>query len=140
MKVVLDTNVLFTWFWKESILQKKILSCYAPEWALKELQKYQQEIQKKANISSQEFTKKVEALKKEIAFVAPRIYKETYKKVDQKIQPKKEYAFLKEDLDFLSLAVYLQCPLWSNDKLLKEQDMITVLSTHEMILLFHEIL
>lgn len=143
MKIVIDTNVLFTWFWNKSILQnilqKKILTCYAPQLALNELQKYRQEIQEKANISQKEFTEKLELLKKEIEFVSSKNYSENYKTLDKQLQQNKMYEGFKNDIDFLALATYLSCPLWSNDKLLKEQNIATTCNTKEIILLLSDI-
>ncbi|MCK4435272.1 hypothetical protein KAU87_00515, partial [Candidatus Bathyarchaeota archaeon] len=56
--------------------------------------------------------------------------------------PLEEYSsFMKEalaipdpdDIDFPALALKLDCPLWSNDKELKQQTVVKVFSTSELI-------
>lgn len=38
-----------------------------------------------------------------------------------------------DDIEFLALALQLKCPLWSNDRRLKEQDVVQVFSTEELL-------
>jgi predicted nucleic acid-binding protein len=38
-----------------------------------------------------------------------------------------------DDIDFTALALKLDCPLWSNDKELKQQTVVKVFSTSELI-------
>ena len=38
-----------------------------------------------------------------------------------------------DDIDFFALALKLDCPIWSNDKLLKKQARIKVFSTADLI-------
>ena len=38
-----------------------------------------------------------------------------------------------DDVEYFALALKLNCPIWSNDKALKEQSVIKVLSTSELI-------
>ena len=61
--------------------------------------------------------------------------------------PLEEYSsFMKEalaipdpdDIDFTALALKLDCPLWSNDKELKQQTVVKVFSTSELISLLSE--
>ena len=56
--------------------------------------------------------------------------------------PLEEYSsFMKEalaipdpdDIDFTALALKLDCPLWSNDKELKQQTVVKVFSTSDLI-------
>lgn len=39
----------------------------------------------------------------------------------------------KDDVDFVALALKLNLPLWSNDSRLKEQSLVKVLSTRELV-------
>ena len=61
--------------------------------------------------------------------------------------PLEEYSsFMKEalaipdpdDIDFTALALKLDCPLWSNDKELKQQTVVKVFSTSDLISLLSE--
>ena len=68
MRLVIDSNVLFTFFWKGSVFKKisikQDLELFSPEFALEEINKYSAEIMRKAKLSREEFRK----LKEELAF------------------------------------------------------------------------
>lgn len=61
MKLVVDTNILFTFFWKDAVAMQLFifqdLELYAPAFALEEIEKYNLEIKKRANISDKGFKK-----------------------------------------------------------------------------------
>ncbi len=41
-----------------------------------------------------------------------------------------------EDIDFIALALKENCPLWSNDKLLKKQIRVKIINTNEIEQIF----
>ncbi len=139
MRIVVDSNILFTFFWKESIfslvINKKGLDFLSPEYALEEIKKYEEEIQKKAKLSKNQFETRKTELVMNVGFIKLQEYQERFKEVQQIIQsfPKEEQEEFLSDIDFLSLALKNNCPLWTNDKLLKKQKQIPVLSTKEII-------
>ena len=58
MKFVLDTNQLYSFFWRGSLIKKLLFAeheLYSPEFALTELIKNKSEISKKAKLTSNEF-------------------------------------------------------------------------------------
>lgn len=129
MEIVVDTNVLFSFFWKESIIKKILLDqdvlLFAPEFALEEIKKHEKIIIKKTNLTKKEF----DFLRKELAiaidFVPIEEY-QSYLKEAIKVSPDIN------DIDFFALAIKLKIPLWSNDKLLKKQKKLRVLNTKEL--------
>ena len=134
MDFVVDTNVLFTFFWVGSstrkLLVKQELDLFSPEFALDEINSHCDEILKKTGISLEEFKR----LRRELAILVEFI-------------PLEEYSsFMKEalaipdpdDIDFTALALKLDCPLWSNDKELKQQTVVKVFSTSDLISLLSE--
>jgi len=139
MRFVADSNILFTFFWKNSVFnklsEKQELNLYSPEYALEEISKYAYDIMQKAKITKNEFKNKREELTRIIQFVSLNEYSELLKKMHDLIKnlPQDEYDELTKDIDFLALALKLNCPIWSNDKLLKKQNFINVLSTKEII-------
>jgi len=145
MKFVVDSNILFTYFWENSIFnklsEKQGLDLYSPEYALEEISKYALEIIQKTKITKNEFKNKREELAKKVQFISLKEYSELFKKIQAVIKnfPADEYAELMQDLDFLALALKLNCPIWSNDKLLKKQDFIIILTTKEVISLIDNI-
>lgn len=48
----------------------------------------------------------------------------------------KEISPDKNDIAYFALALKLKCPIWTNDKKLKDQDEIKVYSTSELIEIF----
>ena len=61
MKLIVDTNILYSYFWKDSITKKMLISqdfeLCSPEFALEEINKYKNDIMKKNNLSLKEFEK-----------------------------------------------------------------------------------
>ncbi len=130
MRVVVDTNILFSFFWKDSITRKLVISTrfelVSPEFALKEIEKYRSEIIQKVKIDQVEFDRLLEELKKIIEFVNREEYSEF-------IEESKRISLDRGDVDFFALCLKERCFLWSNDGLLKKQNEIRVLSTEEII-------
>jgi len=129
LEFVADTNILFTFFWEGSfsrkLLIKQELDFFSPELALEEVNGHSDEIRKKTGISPGEFTE----LRRELAIFVEFI-------------PLEEYASLlheasiisdKDDIDFIALALKLNCPIWSNDRHFKEQSLVRVFSTSELV-------
>lgn len=130
MNAVVDTNVLFNFFWRDSFIRKILISpgnkFYSPELAVKELEKYSPLIISKTGISKKEFSN---ILKDLISFVKI-VPKRNYKKFIEfalGISPDKD------DSEFLALCLKLNLPLWSNDRKLKNQDNVIVLDTEDLI-------
>jgi len=130
MNIVVDTNILFSFFWEESFTKKLILNIHlnliSPEIALDELNKYRLEIIRKTKISKRGFIDNLHALKSIVRFID----KETYSKF---IQEARLISSDEKDADFFALCLKENCFLWSNDNLLKNQNKINVLSTEEVI-------
>jgi predicted nucleic acid-binding protein len=129
MKFVVDTNVLFTFFWKESftkgVLVDQDLEFFAPEFALREINEHRNEILEKTGISLEEFKK----LRTDIAICVEFIPLEEYSEFLQRASSIPD----PDDVDFIALALKLDLPIWSNDSHLKEQSKVKVFSTKELI-------
>lgn len=130
MKFVVDTNILFSFFWKSSITRKLLLTSnfelISPRTALEELKKYSKEIINKTKISKKEFNSELTNLRKIINFINKLEYSSFLREAG-KISPDKD------DADFLALCLKFNCFLWSNDYILKNQDKVKILSTEEII-------
>ena len=128
-KIVVDTNVLFTFFFKNSVAQKilpkRVFDFCSPVYALEEINSYRSEIEKKARISADAFAKLREELALFVEFVPSEEYSAYMKKATDIPD--------KNDIDFIALALKTGCPLWSNDKELKKQSLVEVLTTDEFI-------
>lgn len=139
MRIVLDTNILLTFFWRHSVFkeisQKQLFEFFSPEYALEEINKYAKEITKKANISKKQFENILSELAEIVDFVAFEEYSKFLKEAKNltfDFSREQENEFLK-DLDFYALSLKLNCPIWSNDLLFKKQQKIYVLNTKEII-------
>ena len=130
MKLIIDTNILFCYFWKYSITRKILMSqdmeLYAPEFALEEINKYKKDIMNKNNLDYEEFEHIKFNLAIAIKFIPLEEYSKELKKA-QKISPDPN------DIDFFALAIKLKLPIWSNDVQLKKQNKIEIITTTELM-------
>ncbi len=138
MRLVADTNVLFTFFWKDSVIRgmlRQDIQLAAPAYALEEIEKHRKEILKKARIGPSGFEGAKKELKQAVAFVERKRYETRFGEAASCAASlnKEDRGQMLEDVDFLALAMELGCALWSNDKLLKSQGKVIVLSTAEVI-------
>lgn len=128
MHLVVDTNVLFSYFKKDSASSKLIKNnsfvFYCPDYSKIELKKYKELIKTKYSLTETEFIDLLLELTEYITF---------YSQEDYKICLKQFINFKdQKDIDFLALALYLNLPLWSNDKLLTTQSKVRILSTRDI--------
>jgi predicted nucleic acid-binding protein len=130
MKLVIDTNILFSFFWQDSLTRKLLIisnfELISPEIALEEIRKYSQEICKKVKMSENEFKEQVKKLKEIVKFIDKEEYS-SFLKEAEKISPDKN------DAEFFALCLKHSSFLWSNDSILKNQDKIKVISTEDII-------
>ncbi len=138
MKFVVDSNILFNFFWKNStfrkICERRELEFFSPEYALEEIKKYKEEITKKAKISEKEFNNIRLDLINRINFTPLESYVSEFnniKKLAEKFGEKSNEIL--KDVDFIALALKLNMPLLTHDKLLKEQNEIQILTIKEFI-------
>ncbi len=133
MKLVVDSNILFTFFWKNAtatdLFVFQNLDLYSPEFALEEIEKYAPEIIRKAKMTEKEFLD----IKKEIQMLITFVPLATYaSSLPQSIKISPD----KDDVDFFAVALLKDCPIWSNDKRLRQQTKVKIMTTKEIIDLF----
>ncbi len=133
MDLIVDANVLFSALIKngatEEILFEEDLHLFAPEFLFEEFRKYRDILLAKTERTEQEFDEFLTILKKRIRTI-PNEATEDLMSNAEKISPDKK------DKDYFALALKLRCPIWSNDKALKQQNKILIYSTDELIRLF----
>ncbi len=106
----------------------------SPEYALKEINNYKEEIIIKAKIPKGEFDKRRLELVSRVYFVPLEDYASEFNSIKKLAGKFKEkYNEFLRDIDFLALALKFDIPLWTHDKLLKEQGEIKILTTKEII-------
>lgn len=132
MKLVIDTNILFSALVRNSITRKIILSdvfeIHVPEYLFEEIDKHKEEILKKAGMGDREFNALLTLLQKHVKIVRTDVYQnkislaeETMKEVDETDSP------------FLALALELDCHLWSNDKHFEGQNLVRAYTTKDVL-------
>lgn len=139
MRIVADTNILLTFFWKKSVFNrisiKQDLDLVSPEFALEEINKHKVEIMKKTKISEQEFYNLRKELAIRVEFIPLEEYIPYLKQASylaKEVPEEKRDEFL-DDIDFIALALKEKCPLWTHDALLKKQSSIRIFETKEII-------
>lgn len=140
MKFVVDSNVLFTFFWKAPILLsvlEKPVSLFSPEYALLEINNHESEIIKKSKTTQDIFNKQKVELANQIQFISLDEYSLHIKKALSLAEhySRKEYHNFIKDIDFYALALKAGCSIWTNDALFKKQKEILVFNTKEIITL-----
>src|SRR3989344_5571482 len=130
MKFVVDTNILYTFFWKTSLTNKVLLTqdleLFSPEFALEEINLHKQDILKKTKLSEKEFKELRTDLAIAVEFLPIEKYKDFF-------EPAKKICPDSNDIDFFALALKLDLPIWSNDSLLKKQNAVNVFSTSDLL-------
>ncbi len=134
---VVDTNILFSYFWKSSptreLLEKHKL--VAPELALKEINKYKKVLITKTGLTPKEFSSYTKELASLVDFIPEEEYSDYFRKA-QKISSsfsKAEKDEFLNDIDFFALALKLELPIWSNDRSFKKQPYVDVFNTKEVV-------
>lgn len=130
MKLVIDNNILFSLMNPHSansyIFDFLKIKFFAPEFILSELNEHKSECLRKSRLSEQEFEMRLNELKERIKF---------FKFLEYKIFLRKAKDFSKDpdDIDFLALALSTKSLIWSNDSHLKQQSLIRVFATSELL-------
>jgi len=137
MRLVVDTNVLFSFFKKESktrnlILNFEILESVTPSFCIDELNEHKGLICEKSKLSDSEFEEVLDDLQIFVKVYSLSEYKDFL--LDAKtLSPDPD------DIDLFALALKLDCPLWAQEKAFKKQSRVKVVSTSDLILLMSEI-
>ncbi|MCD6478676.1 MAG: hypothetical protein J7L44_02190 [Candidatus Diapherotrites archaeon] len=107
------------------VLSGKV-TLFSPEFLLKELIKHKKEIMRKFRLKNEQFELTAELVKAVVRF-------KPLSKFEEYIDLAKRHSPDVGDVQYLALAMKLALPLWSNDKALKRQSMVKVLSTKEVL-------
>ncbi len=130
MELVVDANVLFSALiaggkTRELLYSEKV-NLIAPEFLMTEVENHQEEICEKSGLSEEEFKFVLILFRKRIDIV-PREDFEGY------LNRANEHCPDPDDTEYFALAMSEDAVLWSDEKRLKDQDEIEVISTSELI-------
>ena len=133
MKIILDSNILFSALIKDSKTRRIILEYEGfylfPQYIFEEMKNHIEELLKKSRLSKQEFDTLLAIILKKVAIVP-----------NESLLPFRNKALEivkdidKDDVLFVACALaYPDSIIWSNDKKLKRQKIIKVLDTEEIL-------
>ena len=131
MKLVIDANILFSFFKKDSFTRRFILShpeieLFTPMYVFDELEEHKEEIKSKARIDERVLELSTKELLEYVTIVSLDEFKKFWEEA-KRISPDPD------DVEYLAVALSLSCAIWSNDKDLKEgQSRIMVIATGEL--------
>lgn len=133
MKLILDTNSLF------SIMNPKSTSAYlfasikteflAPEFIKSELEENKKECLIKSRLSEHEFEIRKTEVEESIKFFKTNEYEDF-------LEEAKDLISDTDDIDFLALALLTNSAIWSNDPHFKEQLLVPVFTTEDLLEMF----
>ena len=130
MDLVIDANILFSLLIKkgktEELLFKDTIHLFAPEFLFDEFEKYRELIKNKTKRNDKDFDRLMRILRERIKIVPN-------EETEKNISKAKNICPDENDVDYFALAMKLNCSIWSNDKVLKKQNTINVISTEELI-------
>ncbi|MEK6957624.1 MAG: PIN domain-containing protein [archaeon] len=130
MKLVVDANVLFAAFIKDSTTRKMILEkqieLFTPYFVLEEIEKYAPYLFMKSGADPRQFKHIKDLLFQKIK-VIPKHEVEPFIGEGKRISPDIN------DKHYFALAIKLGIPIWSNDKKLKKQEQVGVYNTREIL-------
>lgn len=129
MELVADTNIVIAALIRagdtRSLLLRPDLELSSPVRLPEELEKHREEMLAKSGLEPEAFEKAEKLVLSNIRIVQRAIYA-PFDVRARNIAPDKD------DAPFFALALALDCPLWSNEKRLKDQDAVEVYNTTEL--------
>lgn len=133
IQIIVDANIVFAILIRPGkpldLFFDSRLSLVAPQLLFEELENNKEEIKEKSSLDDQDFDWLYAILKQNIDIIPEEEFVRFRKKADEVCPDPK-------DIVYFALALYLSCPLWSNEKKLKEQGKVIVYATHELMELF----
>lgn len=134
MQLIADANPLISILIKPnitiSLLFFEEIELVAPELLFKEIEANKDTVIEKSELTEKEVNEFIAILKQRIKIFS-----------EESFIGHREKAKLicphEKDITYFALALYLKCPIWSNEKKLKEQNIVDIYSTDELMKLFN---
>ena len=129
MKIVVDANVFFSALIREGLTRRMLFSAelipYAPAFAVREFLKHEETLFQKYSGERQEFRELTGILLERLNLVS-----------DAELKPflpaAKSFSPDQNDELYFACALYVNCGIWSNDKVLKKQNRVEVKTAGEL--------
>ncbi len=131
VKLVVDANILFAALIRNSITRRLLLfldnELYAPEYLVDEICEHIDEVEQKTGFSKREIKNILDTL-----IVEAKITLFPASQFNAKLSEAENILSDSDDAPYLALALHLSCPVWSNDKKLKGQKKVRIITTEEL--------
>jgi predicted nucleic acid-binding protein len=131
MELVIDANILMsaliaTQGKTYDLIFNDRIKLFSPDHLLEELGKHKGEILSKSGLTESDF-------ELFLSLISSRIELVQYSEFKAFLSQAKGITPDPDDTEYFALALKLRCGVWSNDKMLKQQDKVKVYSTTELI-------
>lgn len=134
MQLIVDANPIISILIKPGktidLLFIEELELFAPDLLFEELERNKYIIIQKSGLAEEEISKLFFILRQRITVIP----KEEFVKFREKAE---EICPDPKDITYFALALYLRCPIWTNEKKLKKQDHVIIHTTQELMRLFN---
>ena len=130
MELIPDSNIFFSFMKPDSSASYLLFSLRAkfisPKFIKSELSEHKGECLSKSGLSEHEFELRLEEVMENIFFVEDSEYE---KRLDEALKLTPD----PDDAPYIAAALALKAPIWSNDPHLKQQPLVEVFTTKELI-------
>lgn len=137
MKLILDINIIISALIKEKSIIRALLNIpffefYIPDYAIKELKKYEYLILEKTGMNKEDLRILIKTLLSRVKIIEKKVF-QPYCKQAEKIIGKID----KKDVPYIALALTIENNgIWTADEHFKKQDYIKIFTTEDLIKLF----
>ncbi len=130
MKLIIEASVSFSLLLgskrTKEVLESEFIELYAPKYLFEELEEHKREIKEFSKLSADELKELFIKLKSKIKVIPREKFAIFLSKANELISDK-------DDTEYLALALLMNLPIWSNDLHFKEQLIVKVFTTEELL-------
>ena len=131
MKLVIDANIVISAALNiegktREIIFLENIELLAPDFLLSELNEHKLELIEKSVVSEEELNLAIYTILSKVRLIY-------YSEFNSFLEKAKKICPDPDDEEYFALSLSLDIPIWSNDKDLKEQNVVKVISTKELI-------
>src|SRR3989344_346838 len=131
MELIIDANIVISALISMTGKTRDLIflndfSLFATEYLTEEIEKYKSEIIKKSNLDEESFKLATSLIFSKIKLIP-------FSEFESLISKAKNICPDPNDIEYFALALSKKLPIWSDDKALKQQSVIKVFTTEEII-------
>ncbi|MBU2615827.1 MAG: hypothetical protein KKC19_01875 [Nanoarchaeota archaeon] len=137
MNLVIDTNIFIFGLIKDGLTRHLILNCphnlFIPEHEIIEVKNHEDEIVVKSKMSKEEVRDLTRRLLRYVSIIRRELLI-SFKSDAKNIIGDIDFS----DVPFIAAALFLKCPVWSDDKHFEKQDQVKVFKTKDILRFMEE--